>query len=109
MPGSGITREFKRDGAGHPIAGGSTVLVANHAINDSNWTPVIMSSNESCKQLIVKERSDANWKLAAESDGDPYFTVTSALSMEIAKIPGDALFYAKMSSGNGILEFIYVD
>lgn len=107
MQGSG--REFKRDGAGHPIAGGSAILVANHAIDDSNWTPIIMSANESCKQLLVKERGDGEWKLAAESDGDPYFTVTSALSMEIAKVPGDGLFYAQMSSGNGTLEFIYVD
>lgn len=99
-----VTRDFRRDGAGHPIAGGTVTLIVNHAINDSDWKPIKMSSNQACKQYLVRERDSKTWKMSMDADGSAYFTVAGNIAKEISKVPGDLLFYAQTESGSGTLE-----
>lgn len=104
-----VTRDFRRDGAGHPIAGGTATLIANRTINDSDWKPIKMSSNQACKQYLVRERDSEVWKMSMVADGSVYFTVSGSIAKETSRVPGDLLFYAQMASGSGTLEFQFDD
>lgn len=115
MPSQGKSEErraLRRDKSGNAIPGGSGINgVINQAIDNATWTAVNMPADKNCKQFVVQERGGGAFKIAHESDGDPYFSVaaSAALSMEIARDAGQRLFYAQMGAGAGTIEVLLVD
>lgn len=115
MPSQGKSEErraLRRDKAGNAIPGGSGINgVINQAVDNTSWTAVVMPAGRNCKQIVIQERGGGAFKIAHESDGDPYFSVaaSAALSMEIAADAGERLFYAQMAAGSGTIEVLLVD
>ena len=103
-------KDFKRDGAGHPISGGSKFVgIINQGVSDAAWTAVLMPAGKYCKQMLISERGSGDWKLAVGSEGTAFLTVIGPIGVEVAKGPGERLFYARMVSGSGTIEVLLVD
>ena len=85
------------------------VRIQEVSIVDSEFTIINIPSDVTCKSLIVKTRGGGTWLLSLDIGGSTYLTVAFPLSLDIAKAPNEALFYAKSASGNETLEIMYID
>lgn len=104
------TRAFQRDGAGHPIPGGSRIVdIIEAALTSSSWKRISMPDNTYCKQLLAGTRDQSNWRLSAVANGTTYKTMAGDMALEIAGVPLETLFYAQSVNATATLEVMLVD
>lgn len=112
---------YRLDAQGFKIEGGVDIVdIINESINATGWTKIEVpripdtehqsgSYGVACKAIYVKMRDNSPWKLSHRSDGATYVTISRGLSINIGKIAGDTLFYARTVSGTGTLEVMLLD
>lgn len=82
--------------------------ILNVVLGSSSYGSVAMPGSTACKGMTVKTRTDVAFTISTGSAGDTYFSVgaSDALSMDLAKNPGELIFWAKADSGTPTLEVI---
>ena len=86
--------------------------ILNTEINDSEWTEVSLSSQQTGRQYVIQSRDGSDFKISNTSSGSTYWTVRdgSAISVKDYSLAmGDTLFYAKSVSGTITIEVFIID
>lgn len=90
-------------------SGTKIVQILNVSVSDSAWTAITLGAEDSCRAVEVGLRSGDGWKLAFESTGARYRTITKNIGVNIIKSKEDTLFYVQTALGSGTLECILLD
>jgi len=102
------TRAFKRDGAGHPIPGGTLISeIRCIPIVAGSWKGI--SVTKPCKGFLARTRAAVDFHIALNANPTNYYTLTGELAADMAKEAGETLFYARSSAGNQTLELLCFD
>jgi hypothetical protein len=103
------SRPYRRDGAGHPIPGGSKISgIFNEYVDGSTWRTVKIPASQFCKALLCKLRSGNRWKARRVGETD-YITIEEMLSLDIALEAGENLFQVQTESGSDTFEVLLLD
>jgi hypothetical protein len=105
-----MTKGYRRDGAGHPIPGGSSIAgIVNQSVSSSVWETVKLPSDGSdCKAILCKLRSGNPWKLRRVGMTN-YVTITENLSLDIALQAGENIGQVQAASGTDTFEVMLLD
>jgi len=86
-----------KDAHRETIQAGSRIFIFNVSVTANTWTAITLPNDVDCKNILIKNRDNLNYKLSHEADGD-YITVNSELSLNIACDGGTTLFYVQTES-----------
>lgn len=90
-------------------AGTSIRDILEISIADDSWQAVAVPEGISCKAILATTRDGGDWKISHLVAGARYLTVKAPLSIDIAGLSEEILFYAQSSSGNKTLEVLFLD
>lgn len=92
------------------VASGTKIVqILNVSVSDGAWTAITLGATDSCRAVEAGLRSGGSWKLAFESTGAKYRTVTRDINIDVIKSAEDTLFYVQTTSGNDTLECTLLD
>lgn len=101
---------YRTDANSRVILAGSAIRdITNTTIEDNTWTAISVPVGINCKSILAVTRGNVIWKVSHLVTGARYLTVRAPLTVDIAGIPAEILFYAQSESGDQTMEVLFLD